>query len=1024
MIRDREQIKEEIKNKSKEIIVKKLHYLQYYNPVVNNYPKNEYKFEEKCPFSKDNIFIGPFFQLLRDSQEYVFQLLTNANSFEQFRALSMFFCDFFYSNIFSEKTVDNELLFMIYRTIDKEISLIKNETKGLFLKNSINTYLLSTLVKQNDVQEYFKIVLKDVVEEIDEKYSQDLSLDISNLINKKKENQEDNKFKEFQKANTLRDSIFTPGTTKGNEDSLDMMDDDEFYAEYVPPLDKEELLRERGKVTDVRIQEYIDNQIGMLDNSKNKDLFAVSYYLEKKINQYDDSAIIIDIFKDNFKVLVYCLNKILKDFESSLDIIPQNIKYICKIISILIKKKFNNLPQFAVNSYIGKFFISILLKTAMENPLYFRLFNSFYLTKNTQKNIDMIFYLLNVMVSGTFFTFLDNNGAFSIFNKFFIKKMPTLFHIFDSLVDVDLPPILQKFDMPNFNPADYSYDFIKEEQNEVIRDYSYVYSPEQFISMLKIMKANQSKFNEISKAKKDGMAVTLQHLFDPHHYNLYEKEFKNNRSTNSISFYYVPGNYMTDEGKAIWAYTPPPFSLPEEKKAKKEDFYLVKVKNALCKILYSFIKIPKDNLFGIEVKTTEDFMNAIKKLTMFKSLTMDCSKDSEWYYFTLKTFLGRIDKSYAENDYFKLYDEIQNDVTTSLNNINFQYMSELEGAMRFVSSKISQIETNIQIIDNVQNTKYAQLFINRAKIEAFIRNVVDEDTEERDIKVVTQGVIAQYKKNLKTIKKFKKIPIYETVIKKQENPLYSIEDFIKYFPDVSSIYQETEIDVLDAMVRNNIATEVNYYLAAVRENLQLQQQKELKNGTITKTLDPSQIDRIHLKVVNYILNRLYSKLYPKDSDPSDGAVFSKCVELAWVEPSHFIDSANKLNLEDILPTCIRLIKQIQKEKSPYIKKDLMENVVDLLDHSMSIYLDKYEHTLDEQLPFVIYMVIKAQPEKLSTDLRFTSMFFKEQQHKIAVFQSVAEYIKKINRDSFVAYNVSPDEYDLYCDRARKGEIVN
>ena len=102
----------------------------------------------------------------------------------------------------------------------------------------------------------------------------------------------------------------------------------------------------------------------------------------------------------------------------------------------------------------------------------------------------------------------------------------------------------------------------------------------------------------------------------------------------------------------------------------------------------------------------------------------------------------------------------------------------------------------------------------------------------------------------------------------------------------------------------------------------------------------------------------------------------------------------------------------------------MENVYDLLDHSMSIYLDEYEHALDQQLPFVIYMVIKAQPEKLSTDLRFTSMFFKEQQHKIAVFQSVSEYIKKINRDSFVGYNVSPDEYDLYCERARKGEIVN
>ena len=205
-MRDRDQIKQEIKNKSKEIMIKKLHYLQYYNPAVNSYPKSEYKFEEKCPFSAENIYLTPFFNYLRNSQEYVYQLLVNANSLEQYGSLSMFFCNFFYSNIFSEKSVDNELLFMIYRTLDKEISMIKKETQGLFLKNSINTYLLSTLVQQNDVQDYFRMVLKDVVEEIDEKYSEDLSLDIGNLVEKKKA-KDDSKFKSFQNANKLTDSI-------------------------------------------------------------------------------------------------------------------------------------------------------------------------------------------------------------------------------------------------------------------------------------------------------------------------------------------------------------------------------------------------------------------------------------------------------------------------------------------------------------------------------------------------------------------------------------------------------------------------------------------------------------------------------------------------------------------------------------------------------------------------------------------------------------------------------------------------
>ena len=73
---------------------------------------------------------------------------------------------------------------------------------------------------------------------------------------------------------------------------------------------------------------------------------------------------------------------------------------------------------------------------------------------------------------------------------------------------------------------------------------------------------------------------------------------------------------------------------------------------------------------------------------------------------------------------------------------------------------------------------------------------------------------------------------------------------------------------------------------------------------------------------------------------------------------------------------------------------------------------------------MVYMVLKAQPQKLSTDLRFTKMFFPDEQQTISVFESVAEYIiNNINRNTFKNNNVDPEEYDLYCLRARNGEIV-
>ena len=52
------------------------------------------------------------------------------------------------------------------------------------------------------------------------------------------------------------------------------------------------------------------------------------------------------------------------------------------------------------------------------------------------------------------------------------------------------------------------------------------------------------------------------------------------------------------------------------------------------------------------------------------------------------------------------------------------------------------------------------------------------------------------------------------------------------------------------------------------------------------------------------------------------------------------------------------------------------------------------------------------------------MFFSEEQHTITVFKSVAEYIiNDINRETFKPYHIEPEEYDIYCLRARNGEIV-
>ena len=105
-------------------------------------------------------------------------------------------------------------------------------------------------------------------------------------------------------------------------------------------------------------------------------------------------------------------------------------------------------------------------------------------------------------------------------------------------------------------------------------------------------------------------------------------------------------------------------------------------------------------------------------------------------------------------------------------------------------------------------------------------------------------------------------------------------------------------------------------------------------------------NKVFQKVVNYIMNRIYVKLYPRDPDPSDIRTYKNCVKLDWIEPNHLCKSKQKLNLGDILPSTIRLIKQLDSEKSPNSKVELIETVMNVLKSTMNFYFSGAEGSVE------------------------------------------------------------------------------
>ena len=77
---------------------------------------------------------------------------------------------------------------------------------------------------------------------------------------------------------------------------------------------------------------------------------------------------ILQLYKIDFIKIINIIEQIFKNIKDSMHLIPYSLKCICKIISILIIKKFPyiNLPQRM--AYITKFCFNQLLIPILQNP--------------------------------------------------------------------------------------------------------------------------------------------------------------------------------------------------------------------------------------------------------------------------------------------------------------------------------------------------------------------------------------------------------------------------------------------------------------------------------------------------------------------------------------------------------------------------------------------------------------------------------------------------------------------------------
>ena len=905
--------------------------------------------------------------------------------------LAPFIVNNFYCNYLSGNYIENNLLYIITMMLKDEIDKLDNINQvDKFLENTKCGFLLEELQNLPDIQIYFKNVIIKTVEKMERTYSfKTLNFNVSailNQLNKLKESEEKKNVKKNIDLNELYikivdNNILQQNINKSMEESDETTpgkNDNIFFDKYIPDVNIKEFERRRVKAKSENknnLSEYYKNLIKNLKlNNEEEDIysniFLMNHILNNKLAKY-----ILPFYQKDFLETINFINQLIEDLMKYLSLLPISIRYICKIISILIKNRFKEATNIEINAFISKFLIEKLLIPIISIPNYQALINDFVISGNTFQNIKIINAILKKLFSGKLYHNNIIEGYYTPFNWFFMDKMENILYFYEKIINIGLPNFIEKY-INNQLSEDYSYEFFNENPDEICANISICFSIDNLYDLVKGLEKNDNFLNNnnnlyskklkisYEKLKSESTMKAIKDLdlkintpnketsknnaknakFEIENFYLYNELLIENKYTNLFSINNKIGNFYINIKKT-----------EEKNRLDEKRKNIIKVKNYLCSSLGNYRLLNKSDFDLDSTSNTIKMLNEIKSyMSMPNFILNNNTIPSIWYINSIINYLNKIPEDYKENEYEKLFKELTQNLNDSIRELDFETLILFRNKLKFLD-KMNNYYDN------------AKELFNDIIINGNIKHLVEDKFIPVDIIFKYEDEEKQFEISKSNIKEkyFEDKIIYEDP-KKKFISFRTIEAFTRYFPDLTLYQTFQDINTMDIMKELLFYQKFNNYFEIIREKI-------IKNTNI----DQNQYETIYKdKIKDYVMNKIYDKIYPDEPTSKDNKIYQKSVGLSWVEPQIIINK--DYILDNILPDIINEFKKINIMKTPDKKLNCMRKIIEYIKN-----LIKFNEGEDKEIgaeditPVLNYVFIKARPINIYTDTEFIKIFSKD-----------------------------------------------
>ena len=999
--------------------------------------KNKADFFIKYIFNKeptDNLnqcfsYITNFLFSLRNDQELMFKIIQKASIDDSKECLSSLLINNYYENILSSNYIEIELLAIIERSLKFEIDkLNKSNEYQKFLNDTVIGNILDNLINKTDIKSYFNMIFHDIIDKMENKTNDIMpwnfnvsSIDkIMSII--KKEEEKGNvidKKNNLNKSNSYESSSMD--LSFNNKSFEKEKEKNDFLYKYIPDLNKKELINVIQNEENENIKEFIINQLSELVND---DLIYSNSNFLSDIYSCDNPSFILNYYQKNFKSCTEIIKELFDNLNENIHLIPFSVKCICKIISMLIKKKFTNITKVELNAFIGQFFFGKLFIPMFKNADYNALITSFIISKRTKLNISHLCIIINKLVSGKFFL-QKENSCYTPFNWFFILDiLPCCFDFFNKLTNVNLPSYIEKLINEPENDNFY-YDYFNENKNEFVLHKSICFSLNDFYTLFSIVEKNKDFFlqepilngldEEIKKQKlneRKMFKLTIQKLEIKTHLETIINQLNIESNIKKRNYFLKYNIVYNEEFNKLMNINQKPnqpnFSISEIKNIKNDDDVvknnMIKIQNYISKILYNYSTLNKmDFSQEIKINTTNIFTELLKFLKI-RCFVINNSIPTKWYIYSLLKLLKTIPKEYKEDDYEKIYNILINNISESIKSLNFEKLSLIFDKLKYTERILQNLKHNLYAINELETNNLIKDFVENYPLEVEIKYSIKRKSFEIEKSTQNQQELNNF---LFEIEKKKKGIICNTII-----------DFTQKFPPLIYYQEKQGINLFELEKEFNLPLKLENYFNLIKE-------------AILRYKDFSQIKnkkKIYFNITNFVLTKIYDKIFPKEPEFEDMKILHNSVRLSWIEPNVLLGK-NNYNFDNFLPETKDLLVKLENGKSPLQKINCLNEIFKKITNIIQFNNQNDEFIgVDDSLPIFQYAVIKAQPIRLFSNYKYLNMYMNKELRNgpndqlVTQIYVVGEFIKNVTYENF--YGISKEQFNRNCTEAINNDMLS